>query len=111
MGEERRRTIRYPFDAAAEVSPDNAQGTLAVRVSEISLNGCFLQTASPFAAGTPLFVKIFAEDTFFEAHVTVAYEQPGAGMGLVFHDLKPYFVSVLKKWLLAGMLGKNKQQD
>jgi len=111
MGEERRRTIRYPFDAAAEVSDEKAQGTLAVRVSKISLNGCYLQTAAPFPAGTPLFVKVFAEDSFFEAHATVAYAQAGAGMGVAFRDLKPYFVNVLKKWLLAAMLGKHKEQD
>jgi hypothetical protein len=111
MGAERRRTIRYPFDAAAEVSEDNAQGTLAVRVSEISLNGCYLQTASPFPAGTALFVKVFSEGIFFEAHATVAYAQAGMGMGVAFRDLKPYFVNVLKKWLLAAMFGKHKQQD
>ena|SRR5258707_11062946 len=111
MGAERRRTIRYPFDAPAEVSDENAHGTLTVRVSEISLNGCYLQTASPFPVGASLFVKVFAEGSFFEARATVAYAQPGMGMGVAFRDLKPYFVSVLKKWLLAAMLGKNKQQD
>ena len=111
MGEERRRSIRYPFEAAAEVSDDNAQGTLGVRVSKISLHGCYLETASPFPAGTSLLLKVFAEDSFFEAHATVAYAQAGAGMGVAFRDLKPYFGNVLKKWLLAGMLGKHKQQD
>ena len=111
MGAERRRTIRYPFDAAAEVSEERAQGTLAVRVSEISLNGCYLQTASPFPAGTTLLIKVFAEDSFFEAHATVAYAQAGTGMGVAFRELKPYFVNVLKKWLLSAMLGKHKQQE
>jgi hypothetical protein len=111
MGAERRRTIRYPFEAAAEVSDERAQGTLAVRVSEISLNGCYLQTASPFPTGTSLLIKVFAEGSFFEVHATVAYAHAGSGMGVAFRDLKPYFVSVLKKWLLAAMLGKHKQQD
>jgi len=108
MGEERRRTIRYPFDAAAEVSDENSQGTLAVRVSKISLNGCYLQTPSPFPAGTSLLIKMFAEDSFFEAHATVAYAQACTGMGVAFRDPKPYFVNVLKKWLLSAMLGKHK---
>ena len=111
MGAERRRTVRYPFDASAEVSDEQAHGTLAVRVSEISLNGCYLQTASPFPAGTSLFLKVFAEDSFFEARATVAYAHAGTGMGVAFRDLKPYFVNVLKKWLLAAMLGKHKQSD
>ena len=108
MREERRRTVRYRFDAPAEVSDE--RGTLAVRVSEISLNGCYLQSVSPFPAGTPLLVKVFADGDFFEAHATVAYSQPSKGMGVAFHGLKPYFVAVLKKWLLAAMLGKRTPQ-
>jgi len=42
---------------------------------------------------------------------TVAYTHPNKGMGVAFRDLKPYFVGVLKKWLLAAMLGKHKHQE
>jgi hypothetical protein len=111
MGAERRRTVRYPFDATAEVLDEATKGTLAVRITEISLNGCYVTTVSPFPAGTQLFLKVFAEGTFFETRATVAYAHSNKGMGVAFHDLKPYFVSVLKKWLLAAMLGKNKPQD
>ena len=111
MGEERRRTVRYPFDATAEVSDENTKGTLAVRISEISLNGCYVETVSPFPAGTSLFLKVFSEGSFFEAHATVAYAHPSKGMGVAFRELKPYFVGVLKKWLLAAMLGKHKSHD
>jgi hypothetical protein len=111
MGDERRRTVRYPFDATAEVSDENTKGTLAVRISEISLNGCYVETVSPFPAGTSLFLKVFSEGSFFEAHATVAYAHPSKGMGVAFRELKPYFVGVLKKWLLAAMLGKHKSHD
>jgi hypothetical protein len=111
MGEERRRTIRYPFNASAEVSEAKSEMRLSMRVSEISLNGCYLQTETPFPAGTPLMVKVFAEGSFFEAHATVAYAQAAAGMGIAFRDMKPYFVTVLKKWLLAAMLAKHKPQS
>jgi hypothetical protein len=111
MGAERRRTIRYPFDATAEVSEEATKGTLAVRITELSLNGCYVSTASPFPTGTQLFLKVFSEGSFFEAHANVVYTHPNKGMGIAFRELKPYFVGVLKKWLLAAMLGKNKPQD
>ena len=107
MAEERRRTLRFPFEATAEVSQVNSEARLPARVTEISLNGCLLQMSEPFADGTMLLVKIFVEGSFFEANAKVLYSQPNAGIGIAFHDLKPYFVSVLKKWLLTAMLKKN----
>jgi hypothetical protein len=107
MPEERRRTLRFRFEASAEVSQENSEARLPARVTEISLNGCFLQMANPFPEGTPLLVRIFVEESFFEAHAKVVYSQPNAGVGVAFRDLKPYFVNVLKKWLLEAMLAKN----
>jgi hypothetical protein len=28
------------------------------------------------------------------------------GMGLMFRETKPYFIAVLRKWLLSAMMGK-----
>jgi hypothetical protein len=32
-------------------------------------------------------------------------------MGVSFRDMKPYFVDVLRKWLLEAMISKNKPRD
>jgi hypothetical protein len=49
-------------------------------------------------------VKIFATDgTYFEADATVIYANPSLGMGLVFRQVKPHYLVVLRKWLLAAM--------
>jgi len=111
MGEERRRTVRYPFDASAEVTDQQSSGTLSMRMSELSLNGCYLRTESPFPKGTELFLKVFADGAFFEARAVVAYSQSKQGMGVAFRETKPYFVSVLKKWLLAAMLANPKSKS
>jgi hypothetical protein len=111
MGEERRRTVRYSFDAPAEVTHEQSSGTLSMRISELSLNGCYLVTESPFPQGTPISLKVFAEGAFFEARATVAYSQPKQGMGVAFRDMKPYFFAVLKKWLLAAMLANPKSRS
>ena len=108
MPEERRRTLRFRFEASAEVSQENTDAKIPVRVTEISINGCFLQMPNPFPQGTTVHVKIFVEGSFFEANGKVVYSQPNNGVGVAFHELKPYFVTVMKKWLLEAMLAKNK---
>ena len=111
MGDERRRTVRYAFDAPAEVTDEQSSGTLSMRISELSLNGCYLQTEAPFPQGAVVSLKVFYEGAFFEARATVAYSQPKQGMGVAFRDTKPYFVGVLKKWLLAAMLANPKSRS
>jgi hypothetical protein len=111
MGEERRRTVRYAFDAPAEVTDEHSSGTLSMRISELSLNGCYLQTESPFPQGTAISLKVFAEGAFFETRAIVAYSHPKQGMGVAFRDTKPYFVGVLKKWLLGVMLANPKSRS
>ena len=111
MGEERRRTVRYPFDAPAEVTDEQSSGTLSMRISVLSLNGCYLLTESPFPQGTDLFLKVFADGAFFEARAMVAYSHPKQGMGVAFRETKPYFVSILKKWLLSAMRIRNRELD
>ena len=111
MDPDRRRTLRFPFDASADLAEENSETRMVARVSEISLNGCFLQAANPLPNGTSVVVKIFTEGRFFESRATVTYSQPKVGMGLAFRDVKPYFASVLKKWLLTAMAGKPRAQD
>jgi len=105
---DRRRTPRYPFAANAEVSEEKMNAPLKGRVSELSLNGCYVTTNTPMAQGTKVDVKINTETDFFEANGTVIYSNPDAGMGLAFQETKPYYMSVLKKWLLAAMISKGK---
>ena len=108
MQTERRRALRYPFDASAEVSREKTDERLPARVTEVGPNGCYLQMGAPFEVGTSIFVRIFVEGSFFETHATVVYSQPNTGMGVAFRELKPYFVEVLRKWLLDAMLAKQK---
>jgi PilZ domain len=110
MGDERRKVNRYPFDAAVEVTDEQSSGTLSMRITELGLNGCYLQTEAPFPQGTSLFLKAFADGSLFEARATVAYSQPKQGMGVAFRELKPYFAGVLKKWLLSAMLANPKSR-
>jgi hypothetical protein len=63
--DDRRRTPRYPFVANAEVNEAASQTRIFARVSEISMNGCYLDMINPLPMGTELFVKIFTKEDFF----------------------------------------------
>jgi hypothetical protein len=104
-----RRGFRFVVNAAAEIAPENSpSATVSVRATEISLHGCYLETLSPFAELSPVFVKIFYENEYFEAKGTVIYVKPAQGMGLEFRELKPHCRVVLQKWILAGLRNQSK---
>ena len=107
MDQERRRTPRYPFIADAEVIEEASGAKLTTRVSEFSVNGCYLDITNPLPKGTAVSVKIFTPKEFFEAPGLVVYSHPNLGMGVEFHDVKPFFHRVLRKWLLEAMVGKS----
>jgi hypothetical protein len=106
MEQDRRRTPRYPFAASAEVVETSSGTKTTLKVSELSLNGCYVETPNPMEIGAAVLVKIFKEPHFFEATARVAYSQANAGMGLTFLETKPFFIQVLQKWLLTAMVAK-----
>src|SRR5215472_12626079 len=97
-----RRTPRYPFAAPAAVLPETG-APVGGNIKELSLYGCYLDTASTLTPRMRVLVKIFMPGEYFEANATVAYATPALGMGLVFRDVKPHFRTVLRKWLLMAM--------
>jgi len=106
MGDERRRTPRYPFIATAEVVGPPPTTSVSARVTELSLHGCYVEMPNPFPQDSQLTVKIYSEGKFFEATGMVVYAQPNLGIGVSFQNIRPQFRSVLKQWLLAAAVAK-----
>lgn len=106
MQHDRRRTPRYPFAASIEMREGKSEDKRTARVTGLSLNGCFVQTESPYPEGASLAVKLFTETEFYEGQATVIYQQENRGMGLMFTDTRPYYLMVLRKWLLSAMMAK-----
>lgn len=104
MSQERRRTPRYPFVAVGELIDEAARTKMEVRVTELSLNGCYFDMVNPLPDATPIHVKIYFENEFFEAKGKVIYAQQNLGMGATFEEMPTYSVPVLKKWLLRAMV-------
>ncbi len=108
MEQERRRSPRYPFAGSIEMREGASEDKRTARVKELSLNGCYVDIESPYPIGSSLAIKLFTETEFFEAQASVIYSHPDQGMGLMFRETKPYYLMVLRKWLLAAMMGKKK---
>jgi hypothetical protein len=106
MEQERRRTPRYPFNGSIEMREGASEDKRTAKVTGLSLNGCFVETPVPYPEGTTLTIKLFTEAEFYEGQASVIYTQESRGMGLMFTDTKPYYLMVLRKWLLAAMMAK-----
>ena len=106
MSDERRRTPRYPFIATAEVIEQPSNARIATRVTELSLNGCYLDMPNTLPQDTAITVKIYSEGKFFEATGIVVYSKPNLGIGVSFRGIHPQFLTVLKQWLLAAAVAK-----
>lgn len=106
MEHDRRRSPRYPFTASIEMREGKSEDKRTARVSGLSLNGCYVNTESPYPQGTSLTVKLFTATDFYEGQATVIYAQENQGMGLMFTETKPYYLMVLRKWLLSAMMAK-----
>ena len=99
MEQERRRTPRFSFIAHAELREDASQVRVVSRVSELSLNGCYLDMMNPFPAGTMVTLRITAGEETIEAHAKIIYSTPNMGAGAAFLDVDPKHQSLLKRWL------------
>ena len=106
MDQDRRRTPRYPFNGSIEMREGTSEDKRTAKVSGLSLNGCYVETPIPYPEGTTLAIKVFTEAEFYEGQANVVYAQENRGMGLMFTDTKPYYLMVLRKWLLAAMMAK-----
>jgi hypothetical protein len=96
---ERRKATRHPFVARAEIIDEKENARTSSKISDLSLNGCFVEIGNPFPEGTSVVIEIYTEDEMLEAHGTVARIEPKQGMGLAFDELPPYFAGILNKWI------------
>jgi PilZ domain len=99
MERERRRTPRYIFIASAELYEEQSDVRVASRVSELSLNGCYLDMMNPFPPGTIILLKILAGDLTFQSKARVIYATQNMGAGVAFLDVEPKYHYVLTRWM------------
>ena len=99
---DRRSNARVPFIAYAEIIEEGSSVTVAVRVSDLGNDGCYVDTRAPLPKGAAVRIKIVSARDVFEAEAAVAYVDPRLGIGLVFRNVSPGARRVLQKWLWEG---------
>lgn len=96
---ERRREARYKFAASVELVADPSGERSEGRASDISQQGCYVDTKICFAMGTVAKIRITREGKCFEARVKVVFSQAGSGMGLLFVVIAPTQLPTLEAWM------------
>jgi hypothetical protein len=96
---ERRRDIRYPFTAVAEVLDERSQVCVKGRTSDLGRGEFYIDTLSAFAVGAIVRVRVEHHHHVFEAAAKVTYAHLSMGMGLTFTKIKPEHQTVLNSWM------------
>lgn len=96
---EKRSCPRYPFSPAVEALDLEADTRIMGRLSDISRNGCYVDTINPFAKDAPVTLTISRDNQSFKTQAKVVYSKLGMGMGLLFTTAEPDQLRVLGSWL------------
>ena len=98
-----RRGLRFTFQGSAELAlKDSPKAIVPGQVTELSLQGCFVETSAAFEAQRLVLVKIYDSQESFEAEAIVLYVRP-TGVGLVFREFAPESAAVLQKWMIKAL--------
>jgi hypothetical protein len=104
MESERRRSLRYPFFAAAELTEPTSGARLMASTSDLGSNGCYLDTINPLPQGTVIRIQITYQGQVFVAGGVVAHSHPNMGMGVKFIALESGCSVLLETWLHEAAL-------
>ena|SRR6267154_807616 len=96
---ERRIAARSLFVAPAEVVDMHEGSRIKARTSDLSMQGCYIDTLNPFPIGAVVRVQIQRHEQVLDVMAMVSARHLGSGMGLVFRDMTPAQREVLTNWL------------
>ena len=96
---DRRQAARYALLAFAELTNPEDARLVSGKVTQISRNGCYVDTPKTFSVGTSLKVIISRDERTFVTQATVIHVQEQVGMGLAFLDPQEDQLHILDSWL------------
>jgi hypothetical protein len=96
---EKRSCPRFPFSPAVEALDLQADTRIMGRLSDISRNGCYVDTINPFAKDAALTLTVTRDNQSFKTQAKVVYSKMGMGMGLLFTTAEPDQLRILGSWL------------
>ena len=108
-GSNRRRRARHKINFNLELRDERTNVPLRVNATDISGNGCYIETIMPMAAGTALKADFWIDEEHVITSAIVRTCDPGVGMGIEFlsltPDLQDRFQNLLEKLDPAGISG------
>lgn len=99
MYTEMRKSPRFPFIASVEVIEVQTDTRLKARTSDLSRQGCYVDTLNPLPNGTTLRLRFTHRDQQLDAVGRVVHSQPNMGMGVVFAEIATGNPPTLDMWL------------
>lgn len=96
---ERRIGARSAFIARADVRDMREGSRINARTSDLSTQGCYIDTLNPFPIGAQVHVRIQRDEQDLDVLAKVSSRHLGSGMGLVFEDMTPTQREQVTNWL------------
>jgi hypothetical protein len=110
----RRRFQRHKISFPVELRDERVNTPMRVNATDVSGNGCYIETVMPFPVSTSLRVEFWIDEERISASASVRTRDPGVGMGIEFNglkeDLKQMFQAHLDK-LDPGISTKQKASE
>jgi len=100
---ERRCAIRSPFIAPVEMVEMGTGSRVRARTSDLSPQGCYVDTLNPLAVGAAVRLQIQRAGLVLDVLANVTSRHIGSGMGLEFNEITEAQKGILQSWL--GELG------
>jgi c-di-GMP-binding flagellar brake protein YcgR len=85
----RRRFSRHKIPMPMEIRDETAGAPMRVQVTDVSGNGCYVETILPLPKATNLRVEFWIDEKKIAGSAVVRTCDPGVGMGLEFTGLTP----------------------
>lgn len=92
-----RKSPRFPFIAAAQVTETRTEARLQARTSDISREGCYLDMLNPLPTGTRLKINVTHHNRQLDAVGRVVHSELNVGMGVQFEEIGQR--AVIDEWL------------
>src|ERR1700733_16032015 len=97
--DDRRAAPRYGFTATAEVVDMHSRTRMNTRISDLSMEGCYVDTNAPFPVRTKVRIRVTASKKTFETQGAVVYSLPNMGMGIAFDQPEASHAAILRSWI------------
>jgi len=85
----RRRFARHRISFPLEVRDERVKTPMRVSATDISGNGCYVETILPLPVGTTLRIEFWREEEKISTSAVVRTSDPGVGMGVEFIGMTP----------------------